>query len=230
MNADELKVRRSDRSQRTRLDAEAVGEQAGEQDDADHQSDDHRQHRYGQVVVHLADRLEERPAVGPRHEDAVECIEQAHPGREQHGQHQDGIPGQRESRRSSGQYQQRHLRRRIEAKAHEQPHRVEVPGLAHPAHDPGEDPRQEAAVLELPLEFGLIEVAAAHPAEHLGDAHRGEQVRQPDQDEEGTRDEGAHQPERLQQRRALVLHRSHDSAHADRQQERQPEHDAGMAQ
>ena len=38
------------------------------------------------------------------------------------------------------------------------------------------------------------------------------------------------QPERLQHRRALVLHRSHDRAHADREQERQPEHDAGMAQ
>jgi hypothetical protein len=73
-----------------------------------------------------------------------------------------------------------------------------VPGLAHPAHGLGEEPRQEAAVLELPFEFGLIEVAAAHPAEHLGDAHRSEQVRQSDQDEEGPRDEGAHQAEGLQ--------------------------------
>ena len=85
-------------------------------------------------------------------------------------------------------------------------------------------------LLELPFEFGLVEVAAAHLAKDLGDADRGEQVGQPDQDEEGARDEGAHQAQRLQQRRALVLHRSHDRAHADRQQERQPEHDAGMAQ
>ena len=79
----------------------------------------------------------------------------------------------------------------------------------------GQQPGQETPVLKLPFEFGLVEVAVAHGAEHLGDAHDGEQVRQPDQDQEGPGDERAHQPEGLQHRRALVLHGSDDGAHAD---------------
>ena len=227
--ADELEVRRPDRSQWPRLDTEAVDQQAGEHDDADDQSDDHRQHRDGQVVVDLADRLQERPAVGPRHEDAVECVEQAHPRGEEHRQHQNRVPGQSEGGGPGGQYQQRHLGGGVEAQAHEQAYGVEVPGLADPAHDPGEKPRQKTALLQVAFEFGLVEITGAHLAENLGDADRGEQVRQPDQNQERTCNERAHQAERLQQWRALVLHRSDDSAHADGQQKRQPEHHAGMA-
>ena len=82
----------------------------------------------------------------------------------------------------------------------------------------------------MPFELGFVEFAGAHPTEDLRDPHHGEQVRQSDEDEEGARDDGADQAQRLQQRRTLVLHRAHDRTNSDRQQERQAEHDAGVAQ
>ena len=219
---------RADGGQRARFDAQPIGDQARQHDDADDEGHDHRQDGDGQVVEHLAHRLQERPAVCARHEDAVERVEQAHPGGEQHGQHQDGVPRQRECRRARREHQQCHLRRRIEPQAHQKAHGVEMPGLADPAHHPGQQSGQKTPILKLPFEFGLVEVAVAHGAENLGDSHDGEEIRQPDQDQEGPGDERPDQPERLQHRRTLVLHGSDDGAHADREQKRQPEHDAGM--
>ena len=50
---------------------------------ADDQRDRDREAGDGDVVVDLADRLGERPAVGEVHERAVDGVQQAHAGREQ---------------------------------------------------------------------------------------------------------------------------------------------------
>ena len=48
-------------------------------------------------------------------------------------------------------------------------------GLRHGPRHAAEDPVEEAALVELALELGLVEVARAHPAEDLEDAdERGE--------------------------------------------------------
>ena len=168
--ADVAEVERGDPGQRPRLDAEPVDDQPGEHQHADDQGDGDRQQRDGQVVEDLAHRLEERPAVGPGHQHAVGGVEQAHAGGEQHRQDQDRVPGQHERRRPGREDQQGDLGGGVEAQAHQQPDRVEVPRLAHPPGHPAEQPAEEAAVVQVPLELGLVVLAGAHPAEHAGDA------------------------------------------------------------
>ena len=147
------------------LEPEALDDEPGEHEDADDEGDRDRQQRHGQVVEDLPDRLEERPAVGPRHEDAVGGVEQAHPRREEHRQDEDRVPGQDEGGRAGGQHEQGDLRGRVEAQPHEQTDRVEVPGLADPPGHPTQQPGQEAAVVQVVLQLRLVELAAAHPAE-----------------------------------------------------------------
>src|SRR6202042_1220272 len=59
---------------------------------ADEEADGDRQAGDREVVVHLANRVEERPAVGEVHEQPVGRVEQRHPGREQDRQAHDRVP------------------------------------------------------------------------------------------------------------------------------------------
>ena len=145
-------VQRGDPGERPRIDAEAVDDQPGEHDQPDDQGDGHRQQCDGQVVEDLAHRLEERPTVGPGHQDPVGRVEKTHAGREQHRQHEDRVPGQHERRRSGREHQQGDLGRGVEAQAHEQADRVEVPRLADPPGHAIEQPAEKAAVVQVPLE------------------------------------------------------------------------------
>ena len=71
--ADVVEVEAADRGQRSGGDAELVGEDRQQLDRADDQRDGDRQPGDGDVVVDLAHRLGERPAVGEVHEAAVDA-------------------------------------------------------------------------------------------------------------------------------------------------------------
>jgi len=63
--------------------------------------------------------------------------------------------------------------------------------LGHRLGDPAQDPVDESTLVQLLLERGFVEVAAAHPAKDLEDADQGCQVDQSDEDQEDARDRGA---------------------------------------
>src|ERR1019366_7515029 len=69
-----IEVDRTDRGQDPGGDVELLGEDRDELDAADQQGDGHGQSRDGDVVVDLADRFGERPAIGEVHERAVDVV------------------------------------------------------------------------------------------------------------------------------------------------------------
>jgi hypothetical protein len=85
--------------------------------------------------------------------------------------------------------------------------------------------RHHAGLVELGLELGLVEVAAAHPPHDPHDPRQQDQVQQPDHDQERARHERPDQPGRLLQSRAVVLDRAAEPAHADHDQHAEREHD-----
>ncbi len=89
------------------------------------------------------------------------------------GRQQIGVPGDVLQGQERGRPEQQHLGRGIEAQAEQEPDRVELPLLADRPHPPAEEPVEEAAVVQLPLELGLVVLAAAHGTEHLDDAATG---------------------------------------------------------
>ena len=110
----------------------------------------------GDVVVDLAHRLGERPAVGEVHEAAVDRVEQAHAGREQDRQGQDRVPGQRERRRAAGEDQQADLGGGVEAEPEQHADRVHVPRLGDRLGGAAEEAVHEAAVVQVLLQLGLV--------------------------------------------------------------------------
>ena len=73
-----LRSRPPTQSQKAPCRPSLLGEQAEQFDGADDQGDGDGQAGDGEVVVDLADRLGERPAVGEVHERAVDGVQQAH--------------------------------------------------------------------------------------------------------------------------------------------------------
>ena len=132
-------------------------------DRADDQRHGDRDRGDGDVVEHLAHRLGERPAVGEVHEHPVDGVHQAHAGREQDRQHQDGVEGQVERGGATGEDQQPDLGGGVEAEPEQHADRVDLPRLGDRLGQPAEEPVHEAAVVELGLQLGLVELAAAHP-------------------------------------------------------------------
>ena len=82
-----------------------------------------------QVVVDLAHRPGERPAVGEVHETSVQGVEQGHPAGEQQRQGQHRVPGQALGGRGGGGRQQQDLGGGVEADAEDQADEEHVPGL-----------------------------------------------------------------------------------------------------
>ena len=197
-----------------------------EQECADREGHRDRQDRDGEVVVDLADRLEEGPRVGPRHQDPVEGVEEDHAGGEEHREGEDGVPRQREGSRPAGEHQQRDLRGGVEAEPHQETDGVEVAGAGDPLGRPLEDPRQEAAVVQVVLEVLLVERPRPQVAERVHDADERAEVHQADDDEERAGGDRAHRAERALEGGPVVLHRVGEGAYADRQQEAEPEDDA----
>ncbi len=122
-----------------------------------------------------------------------------------------------------GRPEQQHFSRGVEAQAEQEPDRVELPLLADRAHPPAEEPVEEAPVVQLPLELGLVKRTPPHRPEDANDAGQDEQVQPADKEQERGRDQRAEQRAELLQPRARVedlvendLLRDHDSdAHRD---------------
>jgi hypothetical protein len=225
-----VQVERADRMQRAGLDGQLLDQDRVDLDQADHQGDRDRQPGDHDVVVDLAHRSGEGPAVGEVHEHAVDGVQQAHPGGEKHGQHEDGVPGHLDGGAAGRQHQQADLRSGVEAQAEQEAHGVHVPGLAHRLHDWTQDPVHQPAVVQLLLQRLLVELAAAHRRPDPQDAHERDQVDHAERDQEQPRDAGAEHPGELLQRRVLVRHLAGQRLDADRQQQAQPEDDAGVSE
>ena len=114
-------------------------------DRADQQRDRHRQPGDREVVVDLAHRLGERPAVGEVHERAVDRVEQRHAGGEQDRQAEDRVERQAAARRAAGEHEQRDLGRGVEAQAEQHAERVHVPRPADRARRAAVEARHEPA-------------------------------------------------------------------------------------
>ena len=150
------------------------------------------------------------------------------PGGEEHRQDEDRVPGQHEGGGAGGEHEQGHLGRGVEAQPHEEADRVEVPGLADPPGHPAEQAGEEAAVVQVVLELGLVELPRSHPPEDPGDAHGGAEVHQADEQQERAGDEGADQAEGLADLGVLVLDDAGDRPHAGHQQQAGEEDDRGV--
>src|SRR5579859_626418 len=203
--ADLVEVEVPDRGERPPADVEPVGDDRDQLDGTDDQRDGDREPGDHDVVVDLAYWTGERPAVREVHEAAVDGVEQAHPRGEEYGQGQDRVPGQVEHRRPAREYQQGDLGRGVEPEPEQQPDRVHLPGLVDRLRGPGQDPVDEAALVEVVLERGLVVRPAAHLPEDLDDPDQDHQVDDPDEVEEDAGDRGADQAGRALQRRAVVL-------------------------
>src|SRR5579875_1069444 len=127
--------------------AHLPGEDAQGLDGADEEADRHGQTRDGEVVVHLAHRVEERPAVGDVHEHAIGRVHQGHAGREQDRQADDGVPrhvlrGVERRRGEDGL-----LRGGVESAPEEDADGVHVLFLVDGPHPPAEEAVEGPAVL-----------------------------------------------------------------------------------
>ena len=119
-----------------------------------------------------------RPAVRGLHEHAVEGVPQAHAGREQHGEHEDGVERQAERSGPAGQDEQPDLGRGVEPEAEEHADGVDLPGPPHHAGQAAEQPVEQSAVLQVPLERVGLEGPGTETAEHLDEAHERDEVRE----------------------------------------------------
>ena len=70
-----------------------MGQDPEELDATDEEAYGHREPGYGQVVVNLADRVEEGPTVSKVHEQPVGGVHEGHPGGEQNGRHRTAYQG-----------------------------------------------------------------------------------------------------------------------------------------
>src|SRR3984885_2419089 len=125
----EIVVERTDRAPEpaTLDEAQSIADQIERLEAAPDHRDEDRHGGNGEIVIELADWLDEGPAIGPKHEDAVGRIEQSHAGREQRGKDQDR-PDREALRRLTGRdAQQAHLRRRVEAEAEQDSEGIHLP-------------------------------------------------------------------------------------------------------
>ena len=106
-----------------------AGEQPGDLDGPDQEGGGDRQARDDDVVVHLAHRAGEGPAVGEVHEAPVQGVEQGHAPGEQQRQRQDGVPGQALGSGRGGGGQQQDLGGGVKADPEDEPDEEHVPGL-----------------------------------------------------------------------------------------------------
>ncbi len=119
---------------------------------------------------------------------------------------------------------------RVEAEAEEHAHGIHVPRLADGPVDPPEDAVEEAALVELPLELGLVVVARAHPPEDAEDADERGEVDQADEHEEDSRDRGPPHRRDLLELRAVVGKRPGERADAEGEQHDHREDDGRVAE
>jgi hypothetical protein len=123
-----------------------------------------------EVVIDLAHRAGERPAVGEVHEAAVEVSKSVMPPENRSGRESTAYHGSPWVAAVGGGGQEQNLGGGVEADPEDDADEEHVPGLGDRPHEPAEEPVHQAAGLELALELLLVEEPLAHPAEHLQDA------------------------------------------------------------
>ena len=129
-----------------------LGQQAQQFDAADDQRDRHRQPGDRDVVVHLAHRLGERPAVGEIHERAVDGVQQAHARGEKNRKAQDRVPRQAGRGAGAGENEQRDFGGGVEAESEQHAEGIHLPRLRDRLGEAAEEPVHEAAVVQLLFE------------------------------------------------------------------------------
>ena len=182
-----------------------MSDEASDLHGSDEQRDEHRQAGDGEVVIDLANRLGEGPVVSKVHETSVEGVEKAHPGGEEDRKREHRVEGQSSDDRRSGQDQQGHLGRGVEAQSEEHADRVHLPGCVDPLGIATEEPAHESPVVELALQFGVVVPALAHLAAHLDDRPEHHQVEQTDEPQEGAGDRRPDETAPVVQRAAVIL-------------------------
>src|SRR6202035_497883 len=91
--AREPAVEVADKIPETAFEAELAGDEAERLDAADQERDHDGDRGDGEIVPDLADRIEERPAIGADHQHAVGGIDQCHASGEQRRKNHDGADG-----------------------------------------------------------------------------------------------------------------------------------------
>src|SRR6185437_16144464 len=138
-----------------------AGQHAEQLDGADDERGADRQAGDDQVVVDLADRPGERPAVGEVHEGAVEGVEQHHAAGEQERQRQHGEVGQPLDGGIGRGREQHDLGGGVEADTEDHPDEVQLPGVVDGAHEPAEEPVHQPAGLELRISRNTLKIPAS---------------------------------------------------------------------
>ena len=126
--------------------------------------------------------------------------------------------------------QQGHLGGGVEAHPEDDPDRVHLPFLVDGLHPAAEEAVEEAAVLQLPLQLGLVVLAAPHRPEDLDDPGQDDQVEQADEEQEGGGDDRAEQAAELLQAGAVVGHRGEDRLLGDDDADPDRDDDGGVAE
>ena len=211
-------------------DVQLAGEQPGDLDGPDQEGGGDRQARDDDVVVHLAHRAGEGPAVGEVHEAPVQGVEQGHAPGEQQRQRQDGVPGQALGSGRGGGGQQQDLGGGVKADPEDEPDEEHVPGLGDRAHERTEEPPHDAAGLQFPLELRLVEPACPQAAEYPDDPGQHDHVEGGDQVEEAGRQRGAYHSADALVSRAGVDDRTEHRLGRDAQADADHDDDRGVAE
>ena len=121
-------------------------QQAEQLDAADGDGHHDRDRGDREIVVELAHRLHEGPAVGVEHQRAVGRVDQRHGRGEQRREDQHGPERQAVRGLAGRQAEQRDLRRRVEAQAEQEAEQQHVPGPRDQGEQRPAQARQHAAV------------------------------------------------------------------------------------
>src|SRR5581483_5135420 len=196
-------------------------------DASDAQRDGDRERSDGDVVVDLAHRVREGPAVRVAHEGAVRRVEQGHAGGEEQREREDGCERHVAPRRTRREREQADLGGGVVAETEEDAEREHLPARVDAVAEALEHAAAHQPTIEEPrLEPVLVETAPPHVAEDPDDVHEHEQVEDADREQKRARHTGADRP-------APVLERRDPLPNARRRESepgREGEHDARVAE
>jgi hypothetical protein len=143
--------------------------------------------------------------------------------------HENRVEGKVERCGSAGQHEQADLGGGVEPEAEQHTDRVDVPRLADALRQAAQEPVQEAPLVEVVLQLGLVVPALSHLAKDPHDPEQDHEVQDPEDPQEDPGDRGADDAGRRVQRRVVVLDRVGERLDARGEQEREPEHDRGVS-
>src|SRR5579875_446877 len=200
-------VERGDGRPEGAADAEPVADEAERLDSADNHGDQHRGQGNGHVVIELADRLDEGPAIGAEHEDAVGGVDEAHAGGEEGREDEDRPNLEALGCSGGGNAQEADLGRRVEAEAEEKAERIHVPAPADQPEERAEETPEEAATGEQKVEVVLDQAPApSHPSEAAIDTGEDDEIGERDGKEEEHGNRGADEAAKILEGGEASLH------------------------